>query len=246
MREDIPARIYLPPCYDESDQTFPVAFFFHGKPYTEEQWFDLGLEALLDPDGQSTTAFPGIVVLARLPEPLFSGSDGGPGSYEQEFFEGLLASIDDRFRTRPSGSARALVGISRGAVWALEIAFRSPDQIDSVAALSPALAVNYAREAYDPLRLAATADRLPGRIFLAAGEDDWARRATDQLAGILAAREAGVVMRLVPGAHADDTWRSLLPEVIGFLRTELSEGGQAGEGGAGIAGKMETRFLRRP
>lgn len=214
---EVPAKAYLPPCYDESAERYPVAYFFHGKPYTETEWLDLGLAELVDPDSGEVPLSPMILVLARLPEPIFSGTDGGPGSYETEFIDGLVASVDQTFRTEPGAQGRALVGISRGGVWALEIGFRHPDQIGAVAALSPALAVNHARPDYDPMRLAEAAAALPSELLLIAGDSDWARQGTEDLASALEKRGTTPVVIIVPGAHNDATWASVLPEVLGFL-----------------------------
>lgn len=213
----VPARVYLPPCYAAQAGRYPTAYFLHGKPYTEEQWMDLGLPKLVEAAATSGTLPPMILVLARQPEPLFSNSDGGQGSYETEFLEGLVPAVDGAFRTEAGPKGRAVVGLSRGGVWALEIALRHPGQIGVVAALSPALAVNYAREAFDPQRLAATADPLPERFLLAAGEDDWARAGTESFAAKLVARGVTPELVIVPGDHSDPTWEALLPTVISFL-----------------------------
>ena len=219
---EVPAKVYLPPCYDGRTARYPVAYFLHGKPYTEDQWLDLGLAELVEKGTQEGTLPAMILVLARQPEPLFTGSDGGPDSYETEFLDGLMASTDQAFRTEPSPDRRAIVGISRGGVWALEIAFRNPDRIGAVAALSPALAVNAARPAYDPPRLASTAPALPARLMLGAGETDWARQATEELAAVLQRRGAAIDMIIVPGSHTDPTWESLLPAVLDFLAAAFS------------------------
>ncbi len=219
---DVPARIYLPPCYDNNLQRYPVAYFLHGKPYTEAQWTQLGLPELVDDSVGSGALPPMILVLARQPEPLFSNSDGGEGSYETEFIEGLVAAVDRGFRTETEAEDRAVVGISRGGVWALEIALRHPDQIGAVAALSPALAVNYARQAYDPLHLAAAAPALPKRFLLAAGASDWARQATEDLAETIGLRGASPELVVVPGDHSDPTWERLMPAVIDFLARALA------------------------
>ena len=215
--DEIPAKAYLPPCYDENAERYPVAYFFHGKPYTETEWLDLGLAELVDPDSGEKAVSSMILVLARLPEPIFSGTDGGPGSYETEFIDGLVASVDQAFRTEPGAAGRAVVGISRGGVWALEIGFRHPDQIGAVAALSPALAVNHARPDYDPMRLAVVAPALPSELLLIAGDADWARQGTEDLASALEQRGTIPILIIVPGAHGDSTWTSVLPEVLGFL-----------------------------
>ncbi len=219
---EVPAKVHLPPCYDQSLDRYPVAYFFHGKPYTETEWLDLGLAELVDADMGEEPRTPMILVLARLPEPIFSGTDGGPGSYEEEFIDGLVASVDQAFRTEPDPADRALVGISRGAVWALEIAFRHPDQIGAVAALSPALAVNHARPDYEPLRLAGAAPSLPPEVLLSAGDTDWARQGTESLAAALESRGIVPITIIVPGGHSDATWQLLLPEVLGFLSSAFT------------------------
>jgi enterochelin esterase-like enzyme len=213
----VPALIYLPPCYAAESDAYPVAYFLHGKPYTEEQWVNLGLADLVDESAYRGSLPPMIVVLARQPEPLFSNSDGGQGSYETEFLEGLVRAVDLSFRTEVGPEGRAVVGLSRGGVWALEIGMRNPGQIGAVAALSPALAVNHAREPYDPLRLATTGDPLPPRFLLGAGETDWARGGTEAIAAELSDRGIASELVIVPGNHSDPTWQALLPSVMAFL-----------------------------
>jgi enterochelin esterase-like enzyme len=222
VAQDVPALVYLPPCYTAETRRYPTAYFLHGKPYTEQQWVDLGLPESVEVAMEEGRLPPTILVLARQPEPLFSNSDGGQGSYETEFLDGLMASVDGAFRTEAEAQGRVVVGLSRGGVWALEIALRHPDRIGAVAALSPALAVNYARQAYDPLHLATTAQVLPERIWLGVGEDDWARLKTEALSASLAARGEGPELVIVPGDHADPTWKALLPAVTDFLAQALA------------------------
>jgi enterochelin esterase family protein len=218
VNQDVPARVYLPPCYAaEGDIDYPTAYFLHGKPYTETQWTDLGLPGLVAEAADAGTFPPMILVLARQPEPLFSGSDGGPGSYETEFLDGLMAAVDANFATMEGPQGRAVIGLSRGGVWALEIALRHPEAIRYVVALSPALAVNLARPAYDPFALAAEGDARATRFLLAAGEEDWARAKTELFATTVAPRAAAAEVVLVPGSHTDSTWQALLPTVLAFL-----------------------------
>ena len=101
-------------------------------------------------------------------------------------------------------------------MWALELALTHPEAIGHAAALSPALAVNYARPAYDPLQLAVEASSVP-RLFLGAGRDDWARAATEHLGRLLLDRQADVEVDLVEGGHEEATWLQLLPPALDFL-----------------------------
>lgn len=183
----------------------------------ESQWEALGAVTLADSRIAVGAWPPFVMVMPRQPEPLFSSSDGGPGSYEDEMLTGLMPFIEGRYRVAPEAGGRALAGISRGGVWALEIGLRHPEAFDAVAALSPALVVNYARPEYDPLRLDLRPGETPAHIFLAAGEDDWARSATEQLSRGLTA--AGVEHRLVilPGAHESGLWQAALEPMFAFL-----------------------------
>jgi len=213
---EVPVLILLPPCYAEAQRTYPVLYLLHGKPMTEQQWRDLGLAELLQQGWMEARWPPFIAVAPRQPEPLFSSSDGGPGSYEEEFYEGLVPFIEATVAADTLPGRRAVGGISRGGVWALELALTHPGAIGTVAALSPALAVNYARPMYDPLHLAVDTEPLP-RLFLGAGEDDWARPATERLSQLLLDREAEVRLDLVAGGHEEATWLRLLPAALDFL-----------------------------
>jgi enterochelin esterase-like enzyme len=173
---------------------------------------------LVDEKVESDTWPPFLIVIPRQPEPLFTSSDGGPGSYEEEFLEGLIPHIDRTYRTLPARETKAIAGISRGGVWALEISFRHPDLIDIVAALSPALHVNYARPPYDPFVIVNSGARLPGRIFLSAGDQE--ASFLDQVQKLsLALDENGVTHSFVVGSggHDAEGWQAMMEEALTFL-----------------------------
>jgi len=100
----------------------------------------------------------------------------------------------------------------------LEIAFLNPEIFGQVAALSPALALNYARPAYNPLEIARLgAEEIPPRIYLGAGETDWARAKTVELAEALEAHGEGAVFEPVVGGHESVTWQALMPGMFEYL-----------------------------
>jgi len=218
LPEQIPYRIYLPPCYQFGERRYPILYLLHGFPFDESHWLELGVIELVDVNIESDTWPPFLMVMPRQPEPLFTSSDGGPGSYEQEFIEGLIPYIDQTYRTLPSQDTRAIAGISRGGVWALEITFRYPDLIDIVAALSPALHVNYARPPYDPFVILNSGARLPDRIFLSAGEGE--ASFLDKVEKLsLALEEHGVAHSFVVGSggHDAEGWKAMMDEALDFI-----------------------------
>ncbi|MEE9216251.1 MAG: alpha/beta hydrolase-fold protein [Anaerolineales bacterium] len=215
VAEDIPYSIYLPPCYDVQEKYYPTIYLLHGYPYDQEHWQELGAIEIAN-DGIGGGDWPPFIMVMPLqPDPLFRGSDGGPGSYEMELLEGLIPHIEGNYRSDPS--ARALAGISRGGVWALEAAFRNPMEFTAVVALSPALAVNSARPPYDPFNIVADSELLPRNIFLLAGDEDWAAVETKRLSQALV--DAGVehVFKIAVGDHSNETWAAVLGEVLGFF-----------------------------
>ena len=214
--ELVPVLIYLPPCYDALDRRYPVLYLLHGKPQGENHWQILGVEAALEDAYGDDILSQFLVVMPRQPEPLFSSTDGGPGSYEAEFINGLVPFIDRTYRTIAQGDSRGLAGVSRGGVWALEIGFRNTDIIQSVGALSPALNVNYARPEYDPFSLVLLGD-LPSRIFLMSGDTDSAYGKTLELSEALYEADIEHKYVLAPGNHESSTWRGILPELLHYL-----------------------------
>ncbi|HEY45119.1 MAG TPA: hypothetical protein G4O11_14160, partial [Anaerolineae bacterium] len=200
------------------EQRYPVLYLLHGLPFDETHWIELGVVELADEKVGSDTWLPFLIVMPRLPEPLFTSSDGGLGSYEEEFLEGLMPHIERVYRTLASRETRAIAGISRGGVWALEIAFRHPDLVDAVAALSPALHVNYARPPYDPFVIVDEGGRLPTRIFLSAGDQEASFLAKiEKLSEALA--EHGVTHSFVigTGGHDAETWIGVMDEALDFI-----------------------------
>ena len=107
----IPVLIYLPPCYDDLNRRFPVLYLLHGQPQGENHWQILGVEAALEGAYGEDTLPPFLVVMPPQPEPLFSSTDGGPGSYEDELINGLVPFIDRTYRTIAQGDSRGLAGV---------------------------------------------------------------------------------------------------------------------------------------
>lgn len=218
--DPIPVIVYLPPCYDPYLQVYPVLFLLHGKPQDQRHWMLLGIDKLVDQGIQERAWPPFVMVMPQQPEPLFTDSDGGPGTLEQEFMQGLIPFILDRYAITGDGTQWGIAGISRGGVWALEIGIQNPDQFHAVAALSPALNVNRARPLYDPLVMFTEDRAIPAKIFLGAGELDSARAKTWELAEILADQGTDSRYLEVQGSHESATWIRIIPEMLSFITSD--------------------------
>jgi len=215
MREQVDYFVHLPACYDQyADRAFPTLYVFHGWPLEEHHWLDLGVDVWADDYiGRSITG-PYIIVMPGVgSEGLFVNSSGGTNSFEGMVIDEFVPHIDSSYRTWRSPVARAVGGISRGGVWALEIALRHQDVFSIAGGHSPALALNRPLPQYDPFRLA-DGDNL--RLYLDAGDRDWARAATIRFRDLLIDLGIPVTYHLHEGAHVDALWRSGIGDYILF------------------------------
>jgi len=217
LQKDVPVRVFVPPCHGLLDETYPALYLLHGYPYNETEWATLGLDLTVAGAVLSGEWPAFLVVMPRVPDPLYRSTDGGRGSYEEEMVEGLVSFIDLAYRTDPRPERRAIAGISRGGVWSLEIGLNNPDVFQSVGAVSPALSVNSARPEYDPTVIVRRGELLPARLYLLAGEDDWAREATQDLHQVLTGLGIAHEYAVYPGGHDDASWAPALKPMIAYL-----------------------------
>jgi enterochelin esterase-like enzyme len=218
VSEDIRVFVHLPPCYDIYDQEYPVLYVLHGYPLDENHWLDLGIIETVE-EGYSTGRWPHfVIVLPQIPEQLNVSTDGGEGSYEQEFIEGAVPHILNSYRTLVGAESTGLAGVSRGGVWSLEIGLRNADMFGTVAALSPALHVNHPRPAYDPFSLVQDPINRPDRLFLSAGlDEDGFHEKTVEFVLLLESLGIPHTYLETPGVHENSTWIGIMGDLVAFL-----------------------------
>jgi enterochelin esterase-like enzyme len=212
-----PYRIYLPPDYDASDRRYPVLYLFHGWPYDESHWDNLGVDETADAAIQAGTLPPFIIVLPGAdPDGIFVNTAGGEYSFEGQVVVDLIPHIDAAYRTLTTREGRAVGGISRGGVWSLEIAFRHADMFAAVGSHSPALKYNQAPDVYNPFNLLDQPRVAELRIYLDAGDADWALEGTQALHEALDARSIPNQFVVHSGGHSDGLWAASLGEYLAF------------------------------
>lgn len=213
----LPAKVYLPPCYDQDNQDYPVLYLLSQEGFDENRWVDIGVAEQAEERIQEQQLSPFIIVMPQHPDRLFNGTDGGPGSYEVEIVEGLVPYIDENYRTIQSADQRAIGGVSRGGVWAIEISFSNPDLFGGMAAVSPSLDSNYPRVQYDPINLANAAETLPLNMLFLIAEDDPALPQVQNLSQTLIG--LGYIHSFLverPG-QADRLWPEAVTEIFNVL-----------------------------
>lgn len=217
MREEVRFLVHLPPCYDDYPaKAFPVVYVLHGWPLDERHWDSLGMDELLDDWVIRGIAGPAILVMPGVSsDGLYVNSSGGDWSFEGMLIDELVPLIDQTYNTWRDPAGRAIGGVSRGGVWALEIAFRHQDIFSIVGGHSPALALNRPMPQYDPFLLV-KGDLSGVRIYLDAGNLDWAKASTERLYEVLLERGADVTYQVHDGGHVDKLWQEGMADYIAF------------------------------
>jgi enterochelin esterase-like enzyme len=209
-------RIYLPPDYDSTQRRYPVLYLLHGWPYDETHWDSLGASSIADGRIQEGTLPPFIIVSPRGRQDIYVRTSGGQSSFEDLLVNDLVPHIDTTYRTWPNRESRAIGGISRGGVWALEISMLHPDLFATVGAHSPALSVNMAPTLYDPFHLLQSPSVRTLRVFLDAGDTDWTLPSVELLYEDLT--QQGVLSQFTvrAGGHQNAFWAAGVTEYLSF------------------------------
>jgi len=182
----------------------------------EWHWMELGMGKLADDWSGRDLVGPFIIVMPGVDKDgLYVHSSGGAGSFEGFVVQELVPLIDAQYRTWRDPQGRAVGGISRGGVWALEIAMRHHDIFGRVGAHSPALALNRPLPQYDPYRLASE-DMSGLQFYLDAGDADWARAGAISLRDLLQEEDLEVTYHVHEGGHVDEMWQLALPDYLTF------------------------------
>ncbi|MFZ4814304.1 MAG: alpha/beta hydrolase [Phototrophicaceae bacterium] len=218
--ENLRYRVYLPPCYLESQRRFPVLILLHGASYTEAQWENISTITALE-QGMRLGALPPMIVVMPFTGLIGNENSFPPqASYEGVLLDELIPAIDRDFCTLRPREYRAIGGISRGGFWAVSVALRHPDLFGAVGGHSAAFDATNAPPANNPLDLARSAPLLEDaslRIFLDNGAEDFAGLALQTFSSRLTARAIAHTYSIYPtGGHDEDYWRAHIGEYLAF------------------------------
>jgi enterochelin esterase-like enzyme len=220
----ITVHVYLPPCYNPQEYAYPTLYLIHGTAYEQGGWIANGLPRIADLQMSLGLLPPFIIVMPGADmragdASTYSWSNWGAGSYEGFVTGELVPFIERKYSTWESREGRAIGGISRGGYWSIEIGFANPDTFSSVGGHSPSVGSMLVGMPanFSMLDTAKSIDALHAlRIWLDAGDDDWARTDAQRLAEDLDAQGVAHTLDIGRGGHLDEYWSSRLPEYLAF------------------------------
>ena len=139
LKMDRRYSIYLPPGYNESDQSYPVLYLLHGSGDDHTGWVQFGqVQHIADKAITDGIASRMIIVMpdANTGTRGYFNIVQGNFNYEDFFFEELIPHIEKTYRVRSERRYRAVAGLSMGGGGTIFYALHRPDLFAAAAPLS--------------------------------------------------------------------------------------------------------------
>lgn len=224
LGQEMVYSIYLPPCYDETAEPYPVAYLMHGSNEDDGHWLRLGLQEELDAAILSGE-LPTFVVVMPFGNVIANRNRFDALSWGNIFLQELMPHAETNFNIATTQAQRVIGGISRGGFWAYQIAFRQPTLFNAVGGHSAFFDLYHAPEDQNPLHLVLSAEGLESmRLWLDYGADDFAAPGLDTMHQRL--EERGLehtFMQYPEGQHNNTYWSAHLGEYLHFYAAGWQE-----------------------
>ena len=203
--------VYLPPCYDQlTERRYPVLYLIHGQNYNNDQWDRLGAVETADELIASGEIPPFIMVFPRDR----SWAQPTEDRFGEVVVSSLVPHIDQKYRTLPERTYRAIGGLSRGAGWAVHLGLTEWESFGAIGANS--LPVFWT----DTSHVAEWLDAIPQeslpRIYMDIGEKDRPTilRSAIWFENLLTEKNIPHEWHLFSGYHEEAYWESHVEQYL--------------------------------
>jgi enterochelin esterase-like enzyme len=220
--ENLRYRVYIPPCYFQSQKRYPLVILLHGLSYREQQWDEIGVDEALDAGILSGRIAPMVIVNPYMGTIGQVNAFPPAPSYESVITEELLPTIERNFCIWQDSDHRAIGGISRGGFWAYSIAMRNPDLFGIVGGHSAYFPGNLGEvpAAFNPLEIATDSSYMLEadlRMYMDNGAADSSGPSQQIMSNRLSERGIAHTYQVhAAGQHDNDYWASHVSEYLQF------------------------------
>jgi enterochelin esterase-like enzyme len=205
----IDALIYLPPCYDTSDRSYPVLYLIHGLNFMEDQWERLGAADAADELITAGEIAPLIIVMPR---------DRLDDRLDEAFVTDLVPAIDRNYRTLTDREHRAIGGLSRGGAWAIHIGLHYADKFGRIGAHSPAIFFGDEKNILKWIRNLPKA-QVPA-VYIDIGQNDSLVQSAYWFDQVLTYSKIKHTYIFQPGTHSEKYWSAHADEYLRFYAAD--------------------------
>ena len=244
--------IYLPPGYNESDQSYPVLYLLHGSGDDHTGWVQFGqVQHIADMTIAEGKCARMIVVMpdANTGRRGYFNDIRGDFNYEDFFFNELIPHIEKTYRVRTERRYRAIAGLSMGGGGTIFYAMHRPELFAAAAPLSAStgnwdfeqfrsrqrdttvtqaqIEANYKRHSIEEIIKNATKEELDRikqiRWYISCGDDDFLYEGNSRMHIVFRKSEIAHEYRVKDGGHTWTYWRMELPIVMEFVSKSFTQ-----------------------
>lgn len=238
--------VYLPPCYETSERSYPVLYLLHGSGDDQSGWIQFGeVLHIADKAIREGIATPMIIVMpdADTGQRGYTNDISGEWRYEDFFFEELMPYVEKTYRIRGQKRFRAVAGLSMGGGGTFYYALHRPDLFSSAAPLSASVGpLNRAEmdawiqrrgmktgtktqiddwfakySVLDAIRNMPEEQKKAVRWYIDCGDDDFLFEGNALVHIEMRKNNIPHEYRVRDGGHTWTYWRESLPEVLRFV-----------------------------
>jgi enterochelin esterase-like enzyme len=238
--------VYLPPGYDETDQSYPVLYLLHGSGDDHTGWVQFGqVQHIADKALAEGKAAPMIIVMpdANTKVKGYFNQPDGSFNYEDFFFQELIPHIEKTYRVRSDRRYRAVSGLSMGGGGTIYYALHHPEVFAVAAPLSATTGSSwllkdskasekqlseYAQKySVESIIANASPEDLEKitkvRWYVSVGDDDFLYKDNSELHILFRDKQIPHEYRVKDGAHTWTYWRMELPAVMEFASKSFTQ-----------------------
>lgn len=224
LGQDMYYSVYTPPCYDETDDDYPVLYLMHGSNEDDGHWVRLGLPEALDQQ-IANAEIPPLIVVLPFGNVIANRNRFDFVSWSNIFLEELMPHAEEKYRITTNPLRRGIGGISRGGFWAFSIGLNHPELFSVIGGHSGFFDLYHAPPEYNPLHLILDAPGIENMRFLIdRGKDDFAYEGLDIMGERM--QERGVDYQYIvrpEGVHYNTYWRQHIREYVQFYAGDWAE-----------------------
>jgi enterochelin esterase-like enzyme len=224
MQTNMVYSVYLPPCYDQSNEVYPVIYLMHGSNEDDGHWQRLGFTTEID-TRIVAGEIPPVIVVMPFAEWAGNQNQFGVNSWSNTFLSELMPLAESSYRIDTRKERRAIGGISRGGFWAFHIGLRNLDKFSIIGGHSAFFDLYHAPDEYNPLDLVLTlTPETAPRIALDRGAQDYAAPGLDIMGERLTEANIPHTYTIHPhGEHNNIYWGAHTGEYIDFYVADWLE-----------------------
>ena len=144
LKTDVKYSVYLPPNFEDSNDSYPVVYLLNGFTGDETVWSRKGLVAdIANELIRGNKIVPMVIIMPDGDDRLYMNIADGSYPYEDMFIKGLMPYVEKKYRIKSEKKYRSTSGLSMGGAGSLRLALKHHELFNSCAAFSSAVVTDF-------------------------------------------------------------------------------------------------------